>query len=77
VQEAAQSSVVTTPWSRTLFRRLIRSFWIESKRFAQSQAIEINKGEAFFADHGPEIVVVLGFYSLPQDYAARGVRGAF
>jgi len=55
----------------------IRSFWTQSKRFARSQAVQIRKGEDFFADHGPEIVMVLGFYSLPQDYAARGVRVLF
>jgi hypothetical protein len=55
----------------------IRTFWNQSKEFARSQAARIEKGEAFFADHGPEIVMVLGFYSLPEDYAARGVRVLF
>jgi hypothetical protein len=35
----------------------------------------VRLGERLFADHGPEIVVILACYSLPQDYAARkGVK---
>ena len=77
VQELLNHLVVNDAVVTDALPPAIRSFWIESKRFAQSQAIAIGKGEAFFADHGPEIVVVLGFYSLPQDYAARGVRVLF
>jgi len=35
----------------------------------------VQLGERLFADHGPEIIVILACYSLPQDYAARrGVK---
>jgi len=55
----------------------VATFWEESQAKANSAAIVIAEGEVFFAEHGPEIILVLGFYSLPMDYAARGVRVLF
>ena len=52
----------------------IQTFWQMSQALAQNKAAKIKKGEEFFADHGPEVILILGFYSLPTDYAARGVR---
>jgi hypothetical protein len=52
----------------------VATFWEESRSLANSAAGVIAEGEVFFAEHGPEIMLVLGFYSLPMDYAARGVR---
>jgi hypothetical protein len=31
----------------------------------------VERGEAFFAEHGPEILMILGLYSLPASYTAR------
>lgn len=52
----------------------IKSFWAMARDDATAQAKRLEAGEKFFADHGPEIILILGFYSLPMDYAARGVR---
>src|SRR5215469_12888671 len=52
----------------------IQSFWKSSLELARRKGVEMKGGEKFFAEHGPEIVLILGFYSLPMDYAARGVR---
>lgn len=36
---------------------------------------KISRGEHLFEIHGPEILLILGFYSLPADYAAkRGIK---
>ena len=35
----------------------------------------VQRGQAFFAEHGPEILMILGLYSLPASYTAkRGVQ---
>ena len=52
----------------------IQAFWRSSQALAQQKAANVKKGEEFFADYGPEVILILGFYSLPTDYAARGVR---
>jgi hypothetical protein len=52
----------------------IRTFWEMGRMLAEKNASVIKEGEDFFAQWGPEIVLVLGFGSLPMDYAARGVR---
>jgi Dyp-type peroxidase family len=53
----------------------------ELKDYLAQTAVEppdlprVGLGERLFADHGPEIIVILACYSLPQDYAARkGVK---
>jgi len=50
---------------------LIRKYLEQSGDLPQIDARRIERGEAVFAAYGPEILMVLGFYSLPSAYAAK------
>ncbi len=55
--------------------RVLRAYLDETKPPTTYDDRQVELGAEVFASHGPEIVLILGFYSLPASYAAaKGVQ---
>jgi hypothetical protein len=49
----------------------IQEYLVRSAPMLELDPERVLLGEQVFADHGPEILMILGFYSLPFSYSAR------
>lgn len=68
------ASVRTSGLSPDVVDQVTQFLTLSEAALLPLDARTIEKGEEFFAEHGPEILMILGLYSLPASYTAR--RGA-
>src|SRR4051812_4316266 len=55
--------------------KVVQEYLAQTSVLPQVDRSQIRKGEEVFESYGPEIMMVLGFYSLPAAYAAaKGVQ---
>jgi len=71
VTEMMKTMVMNDDPSPELFPPQLREYVETTSRLAPVDQTRVGGGQLLFQKHGPEIILVLAFYSLPASYAAR------
>src|SRR5688572_9143711 len=74
-EELPNPGIPASGLTSEVLAEITRFLDLSQKSLLPLDSARIGRGEEFFADHGPEILMILAMYSLPASYTAkRGVQ---